>query len=169
MSLVRCSVADATWRAYKRVWQELLELVSIAGGCSSDDNRLQVLLYFLGKNCEDGVSVTSVNRKISGLAFLFQLDGVRDVTKAFIVRKALRGYRKGRCKPDSRWPVFLGMLGVMVGTLPQICLSAFEAQLFWTAFVLAFFGALRLDELVSPSKLGVLSCWMWRWGWTRLS
>lgn len=33
-----------------------------------------------------------------------------------------------------------------------MCFSPFEVQLFKTAFVVAFFGALRVGELVSPSK-----------------
>lgn len=40
--------------------------------------------------------------KMVGLAFLFKLGGVEDVRKAFVVWKALLGYRKGRGRPDSR-------------------------------------------------------------------
>lgn len=58
-------------------------------------DRLHALLYFLSRNCEEGVSVATLNCKMAGLAFLFTLSGVEDITKAFIVRKALRGYRKG--------------------------------------------------------------------------
>lgn len=135
MTLVRGSVVGGTWCGYERVWQESLELVSDVSGCSSNEDRLQVLLYFLGKNCEERMSIASVNKKMSGLKFMFQLNGVEDVTKAFIVHKALRGYRRGRSKPDSRWPVSLRMLTVLVSNLPQVCFSPFEAKLFRTAFV----------------------------------
>ncbi|KAM4026862.1 uncharacterized protein ACNLHF_022731 [Anomaloglossus baeobatrachus] len=36
---------------------------------------------------------------------------------------------------------------------PGICVSAYETVLFTTAFVLAFFGAFRIGELVSPSRV----------------
>lgn len=99
------------------------------------------LLYFLGKNCEKGVPVAQVNNKMAGLAFLFKLGGVEDVTKVFIVRKALkRGYRKGRGRPDTWGPVFLGMLVELSGGLPSVCFTPFETQIFRTAFVVAFLG-----------------------------
>lgn len=102
MSLVRRSVAESTWRSYERVWREWQELVSDISGCDSSDDRINALLYFLGRNCKEGVSVASLNSKMAGLAFLFKLGGVEDVTKDFIVRKSLRSYRKGLSRPDSR-------------------------------------------------------------------
>lgn len=126
--------------------------MSDVGGCSSNDDRLHALLYFLGQNCEKGVSVASLNSKMADLAFLFKLGGVEGVTKAFIVRKALRGYRKGLTRPDSRRLVLLGILEVLAGVFPQVCFSPFEVQLYKMAFVVAFFRVLRVAELVSPSK-----------------
>lgn len=69
--------------------------------------------------------VASLNSKMAGLTFLFKLGGVEDGTKAFIVRKALRGYRKGRSRPDSRRPVSLGMLELLAGVLPRVFFSQF--------------------------------------------
>lgn len=103
-------------------------------------------------------SIFSLNRKMAGLAFLFRLSGLADITKSFLVKKALRGYRRGRQVPDSRCPVSFAMLGIL---LPKVCLTSFEAILFRTAFILALFGVLWVGELVSPSTrvgggLGVL-------------
>lgn len=69
-----------------------------------------MLLYFLGKNCKEGVSVASVNRKMAGLAFLFKMVGMEDITKALTVHMALSGYRKGRGRPDTQGLVSLGKL-----------------------------------------------------------
>lgn len=40
----------------------------------------------------------------------------------------------------------------IVAHLAGMCVSAYEGALFKLAFMLAFFGALRIGELVSPSK-----------------
>lgn len=152
MGLVRQAVSVSTWRSYQGVWREWHALVYEVGGCSGLEDRLHILLYFLGKNCEAGVSVSVVNRKMAGLAFLFKMAGVEDVTKSFMVRMALRGYRRGRCCRDARRPVSLAMLTRLAAALLEVCRSPYEVSLFCTAFVVAFFGALRIGELVSPAK-----------------
>lgn len=58
-----------------RVWCKWYKMVSSIGGCPGNDDRLHVLLYFLGRNCEEGVSVATLNCKMAGLMFLFKLGG----------------------------------------------------------------------------------------------
>lgn len=41
--------------------------------------------FFLGRNVEMGVSMSALNSKLAGLAFLFKLIGRRDCTKDFLV------------------------------------------------------------------------------------
>lgn len=53
---------------------------------------------------------------------------------------------------DGRHPVSFEMLQVLTGSLEKVCSSFYECVLFWAAFALAFFAALRISELVSPSK-----------------
>lgn len=44
------------------------------------------------------------------------------------------------------------MLRRMFSCLERVCISVYEHKLFRAAFALAFFGALCISELVSPSK-----------------
>lgn len=81
--LIRQLVCPSTWTAYDQVWREWNKLVSSVGGCFQEEDRLHVLLYFIGKNFEEGVAISSLNRKIVGLAFLFRLSGLADATKSF--------------------------------------------------------------------------------------
>ncbi|KAM9296619.1 uncharacterized protein PAF06_017531 [Gastrophryne carolinensis] len=74
------------------------------------------------------------------------------MTKAFWVRQALKGWRKEHRTADNRRPFSWGLLGGIFSVLPLVCESGFEVSLFRAAFSLAFFGALRVGELVSPSK-----------------
>ncbi|XP_077334541.1 integrase/recombinase xerD homolog [Lithobates pipiens] len=113
-----------------------------------------MVLYFVARNLEDGISISSVGRKLAGLAFWFKLRGEPDLTKDFWVRQAVKGYRKGRQVNDDRRPVSFELLGRICEKLKVVCASGYEVLLFRAAFVLAFFGAFRIGELVSPSKKG---------------
>lgn len=153
--LVQRSVSAGTWAAYSSVWREWDELVSSVGGCVSEQDRLSLLLYVIGMQFSKGESVSKMNRRLAALAFLYKLQGLRDITKEFMVRQAMKGFRRGRVVRDTRRPVSFGLLQDMVGILPRVCSSPYEVQLFTAAFSLAFFGALRIGELVSKNKRGV--------------
>ncbi|KAM4702965.1 interleukin-10 receptor subunit alpha [Rhinophrynus dorsalis] len=65
----------------------------------------------------------------------------------------LQGLRKGVQWQDCRRPVSLALLHQLMLVLPQLWVSEFEAGLFGLAFSLAFFGAMRIGELVSKSDI----------------
>lgn len=123
--------------------------------------------YLIGRNFEAGVSATYMSQKLACLAFMFQLAGQRDATKAFVVRRAMRGYRVGRSATDTRRPVSFLVLGSVVGQLSVVCLSGYERALFRAVFVLAFFGAFRVGKLVSKNRRSEGGLWVqnvWVWG-----
>ncbi|KAM8960554.1 uncharacterized protein RCH25_036277 [Pelodytes ibericus] len=90
---------------------------------------------------------------MSAVAAYFKFSGDPDVTKEFLVRQALRGYRRGFKQLDSRRPVTFSILLRILEALPLVCSSPFENVLFALAFSWAFFGAFRVGELVSPTRL----------------
>lgn len=150
MLLVRKSVSKETWSFYSRVWQEWEVFLSSVGG-SCDDFEMG-LLYFIGRSFESGVTHSGMSRRLSALAFWFQLRSVRDHTKSMLVRRALRGFRRGQVVRDRRRPVSYELLLALGDGLDKICFSAFEVLLFRAAYALAFFGAFRISELVSHSR-----------------
>ncbi|XP_075687663.1 uncharacterized protein LOC142656621 [Rhinoderma darwinii] len=131
--------------------QEWEEWFRVLGNVSTDRDRLVALLYWLGDAWEAGFSLAKVNRFISALAFGFKLQGFRDVSKEFLVVQALKGLRRGRVEADCRRPVSFSLLMSLGVSLVSVCHSSSEVELFRLAFSLAFFGALRIGELVSPS------------------
>lgn len=149
--LIQGSVSTATWQAYARAWQEWVEVQREVGTECKGDEWGSLVLYFVVKNFVKGVSPASVGRKLAGLAFWFKLEGLEDFTKSFIVRQAMRGYRKGRRVADSRRPVSIPVLQVVLMKLGEVCFSMYEHLLFRVAFLLMFFGAFRIGEVVSPS------------------
>ncbi|XP_073484962.1 uncharacterized protein [Aquarana catesbeiana] len=93
-----------------------------------------------------------MEKKLAGLAFWLKFQGLPDFTKDFWVRQGMKGYRRAKPGRDSRRPVSFQLLGQLVGCLNNVCSTGYEAVLFRAAFALAFFGAFRISELVSPSK-----------------
>lgn len=81
-------------------------------------------MYFIGKNCEEGVSVSAFSQKMAGLAFLFKLTGVEDVTKSFLVCMAL-GIIGGAQVGGLRRLVSFGMLAVWSDCLHRVCFTPF--------------------------------------------
>lgn len=64
----------------------------------------------------------------------------------------MQGFCKGRQVRDSWRPVSFEMLLSLGLVLKQICADSYELCLFRAFFSLAFFGAFRVSELVSPSR-----------------
>lgn len=149
---IKRSVSGHTWAAYSKVWQEWLAFGQALGEEPIGHGLRSLLLYYVAKKLDEGVSVSVMNAQLAGLAFLFKLQGQPDVTKDFWVKQALKGYRRAVVKRDSRRPVTFEILRGIVEQLGEVCVSAYEVTLFKVAFVLAFFGAFRISELVSPSK-----------------
>lgn len=121
-------------------------------GPVSEEVRQGLFVDFVARRLEVGDSAGVLSRKLSALAFLCRLSGWVDFTKAFLVKQALKGLRRGSGSGDRRRPVSWDILRGLLGALHRVCSSQFEVRLFTLAFSLAFYGAFRLGELVSPSK-----------------
>ncbi|KAM3936683.1 uncharacterized protein RB166_019563 [Leptodactylus fuscus] len=164
MALVRRSLGDSTWKGYSQVWTEWEQLVGEVYGDGVPGDWESVLLFFVGSLFGSGVSPSGLAKRLAALAFWFKFRGFRDFTKSFLVRQAVKGFRRGSGSRDSRRPLSFRVLVDLVGALGQVCSSEYEAVLFGLAFSLAFFGAFRVSELVSPSRgrpggLLLSDCW----------
>lgn len=136
-------------------WESLLALHPV-----ESEGLEAILLYWIGSSYGAGVSHSVMGRRLSALAFWFKLRNLQDVTKTFLVRQAMRGFRRGLRVRDSRRPVSYELLLALGDELKGVCTDGYEACLFRAAFSLAFFGAFRISELVSPSRVragGLLS------------
>lgn len=112
---------ETTWTAYSKVWQEWLEMLRLAGVEQGDLEVRLVVLYFVSRNMEQGVSVSALERKLAGLAFFFKLHGWVDFTKDFWVRQAVK---------DIGSHISAGMLG---GSCPLVIYRPFLWG--WTRYV----------------------------------
>lgn len=152
MEMIRASVALPTWGNYGKAWDEWVALVGDRSVDSSDDERLQVTMEYFMSLRSAGFTAAFAQRRLSGLAFHFKLRGWADSTKHFVFRQALRGWKKERVSKDTRRPVSYSLLVRLLDSTRGLCASPYEGALFRACFSLAFFGALRVGELVPPSR-----------------
>lgn len=90
MALVQRSLSSSTWGVYQQVWEAMLSTAGV-----SQLDLEPCLLFFVGDSFGRGVSASVMSRKLSALAFWFKKQGFFDVTKSFMVRQAMKGFRKG--------------------------------------------------------------------------
>ena len=83
---------------------------------------------------------------MAGISNHHRLRGWDDPTRHFLIKKIVEGFRRSNSKPDSRLPITFPILVKIVHSLPFVCSSTFEAILFKTAYLLAYFGLLRVSE-----------------------
>ncbi|XP_069507368.1 uncharacterized protein [Ambystoma mexicanum] len=100
-----------------------------------------------------GQSRSWVTSHLAAVAFHSKLKGEGDPTREFSIRAAIKGWGKleGR-KKDVRKPINFEVLGKLLKVLEGVCTDGFELCLFRAACALAFFGALRVSELVATGK-----------------
>lgn len=142
---------------YSKTWEEWFGLVHGLDGMAAECEGFLVL-YFIGWNMEMGVSESVLNSKLAGLAFLFKLLGLRDCTTDFLVQQAVKGYRRGRRPVDGHRPVSFNLLSSLFWVLSEVCLSAYEAILFQTAFSLAFLERCVSGNWFLLSEGGLMVC-----------
>ncbi|KAM4029675.1 uncharacterized protein ACNLHF_024605 [Anomaloglossus baeobatrachus] len=152
MPLMRSSVTQSTWQAYGKAWSEWSVFASDRPVMSCDASRLEATCDYLFHLFQSGFSGSVAQHRLSGVSFHFRLRGWPDVTKVFFVRQVLKGWKRSKISVESRRPISISLLQRLIAVIPRLCSSPFESALFSAAFALAFFGALRIGELVPLSK-----------------
>lgn len=153
LPLIRTSLAQSTWTTYGKAWEEWSSLIHDRQVDVSEAARLEVTVDFLLRLRDNGASAALAQRRLTGISFHFKLRGWSDVTKEFSVRQALKGWRRELVCSDSRRPISFCLLLQLLDATASQCASAYEVLLFKTCFCLAFFAALRVGELVPPSRV----------------
>ncbi|XP_069588341.1 uncharacterized protein [Ranitomeya imitator] len=148
---IKKSVAPKTWAGYAAAWRDwILFCNSInVDYCYSE---VSVVLFFVSDLMQRQLAYSSVNRILAGISFFLKLFGYQAINNFFPVKQMLKGYRKSFPAVDKRRPISMSLLSNLWSVLSKVCFDSFELCLFRTAFVLAFFAAFRIGELVSDKK-----------------
>lgn len=102
---------------------------------------------------EQGYAPSTIRTYLSGISFLHKLHNWNDPTDLFVIRKLLEGCRRIRLRSDVRAPITEAILKSICLSLPFVCTSLYETKLFKAAYFLAFFGLLRVSELVHTTDI----------------
>ena len=151
--LIQSSMAPRTWKTYHAAVESLnqfRQLYNIHNVWPVPVNDLMQFIAFLSYS---GRSPSTITTYIAGLSHTHKINGIEDHAKSFLVCKLLESLRrKNPKKSDLRVLISLSRLKRLICTLPHVCSSVYEARRFSTAFALACFDLLRVDEFTSDSK-----------------
>lgn len=151
--LAPSTVAPSTLRSYKKAWADfLLFNGQTVEEVTAPHSSSQVLKY-LAHLFQMRRAARTLRLHSAAISFFSRAFFNKDPCGKFVVRRAVEGWgRLTPSKPIPRRPITLELLAQMHTKLRSICWSKFEARLFSAAFSLAFFGALRVGEVVLEPK-----------------
>ena len=124
--------------------------------CTRNTNTFIHHLSFSNGLCTINPSTTALH--VSAINHKHKSCSIPDTTSTYSISKTLEGFKRIRSNPDTRIPIMYNTLISICKILNQICTSSYEVSLFKAAYTLAFFGLLRVSELVltSPCNLSSL-------------
>ena len=108
---------------------------------------------FISYCFEQGYAPSTISTYVSGISFHHKVRGLHDPANSFIVRKLLEGCKRACGHDDIRAPITDSILQKLYSTLSNICFSSYECSLFRAAYLLAYFGLMRVSELAYTSAL----------------
>ncbi|XP_040283796.1 uncharacterized protein LOC120997666 isoform X1 [Bufo bufo] len=148
---IQKSLAPRTWESYSLAWKRWYQFCLVRNvSCFLFD--LDVFFQFLCSLLDKGVGYSVLHLTVSGVSFFFKLAGCQPFSNQFVVKQFLKGVKRSFRRIDSRRPITFELLGSLVSVLEKCTFSKFEAILFKVAFVVTFFGALRVGELAAANK-----------------
>ncbi|XP_033754380.1 uncharacterized protein LOC117337489 [Pecten maximus] len=152
--LLKNAMAVNTWKTYSaamQCFQTFRSSYNLAGVWPVPPDQL---IHFISFMSLKGYSASTISTYISGIAHEHKIQGYRDYTHFFIVKKILEGAQRCNKRIDGRLPITLPLLRQLVISLSSVCSSKFESDLFTAAFTLAFFGFLRVGEFSASRSNG---------------
>ncbi|XP_075059429.1 uncharacterized protein LOC142144452 [Mixophyes fleayi] len=148
--LAECGLAQSSLRVYRAAWRQWVQF-STTKDQSEAGHRHAVMEYMWLKFCE-GASKASMSSTLERISFMSRLNRVVDMTKGFLISKALKGWAKERpTSSDTRHLITPQILTQLMRVLVEVTWDEYEVLLFRIAFSLAFFGAFRVSELVGQA------------------
>ena len=111
------------------------------------------IVLFISYCFEQGYAPSTITTYIAGIGFKHKLNSWYDPIQLFVIKKMLEGCKRSKKQGDLRSPVTPKMLEAICGNLIYKCYSEFEAILFRSVYLLAYYGLMRVSELVFTSVL----------------
>ena len=146
--LLHDSISENTGKVYKQGMQSFYNFRVNCEFQQTWPPPLDHILNFIAYLSEQGCSFSTVKCYMSGISFLINLNGWNNPLETFLVKKLMAGYKKSSLSCDMRRPITLALLHRLLGAVPHLAFSTYEAVLFQSSFALAFFALLRVSEVI---------------------
>lgn len=112
------------------------------------------LALFIAYLFDRNYAPSTVNTYVSAIGYSHKLSGLPDPTRVFYIIQLLKGYAKNGARLDSRLPITLPILEMLLNAAPNIQGSRYQVCQFKAMCSLAFFGFLRIGEITATTNAG---------------
>jgi len=146
--LLDCSLAANTKSAYESALRDFDKFRCHMSLSKDWPVALGHIAQYIANLSLLGRSPSTVAVHMSAISREHKILGMSDPTNHFLIQKLMYGLRRSVKRCDTRAPITVEILQQLPKALDAICFSNYEAELFKAAFSLAFFGFLRVGEMV---------------------
>ncbi|XP_067323198.1 integrase/recombinase xerD homolog [Anolis sagrei] len=147
------ALSPNTRKAYLKTVQEFEEFRQDYGLSNVSPVPYDHIAKYCVYSRRRGLAPQTIRSKLAALAYWLKAQGLPDYTNDFRLHKLVTGWsRESHCPSDDRQPLTPDILKGLKQIWVQVCSSIYEQRLFHAAAVTAFFGALRVSELIPASK-----------------
>ena len=150
--LLQASLAQSSQGTYRNCVNKFNKFRFDHGLDQTWPAALQAITMFIAFLSLARYAPSTIFTHIAALSFVHKINSWPDPTQSFVIKKLREGLKRQGHRADRRQPITYQLLGRLVNILPSICNSVYETSLFRAAFLLAFFGFLRVGEFTSPTK-----------------
>ena len=144
--LLSLSLSEGSRTAYQRA-VDAFQYLNMSWPATTKD-----IMVFVAHLSLNGRAASTVSLHIAALSYLHKMHNWGDLTVHFLIKKIQEGCRRQRQSRDARLPITWGILEQLTVKLDSSCASQYETVLFRAAFLLAFFGLLRVGEFTAAGK-----------------
>ena len=137
-----------TRAAYERSWKQFLDFCQTHALQHLPVDPSNLALYIAHLHDQNFASNT-IRSMISAISFHHKIQGHPDPSKHFLIQKLLQGCSKTTPRAPLRSPITLDLLARLVETVSLIHGESYQKKLFSAMFTVAFFGFLRVGEMVN--------------------
>ena len=152
--LLGASFSSSTWGAYNRGAEQFQRFRLRAGLPQLWPAPSTHIAAFIAGLSLDGLAPSTIGTYSAAVAYIHKINNWPDPTNNFLVHKLREGCRRLGRSTDARRPITTDLLGKICNVLCATTSSTDEAALFRAAFLLAFFGFLRVGEFTMAKKSG---------------
>lgn len=150
--LINVALATNTTNAYNTGLNSFEKFRTVYSILKDWPPSIDTIALFIAWLSLQGLKDSTARLYINAIGFQCKIRGCNDISRNFVVQKALEGLKRSVRRNSLRLPITQVLLKGILGALQNVCSNEYETRLFTAAYCLAFFGFLRVSELVATNR-----------------